>query len=91
MTKDFDDFDKDTHGNIILHNVVSSDSFLAYGMNCGLRFLTCRDAAHHKEVLTGAAAPESVQLILTPDQAELIAKDLLESSAQCRLVQTEPN
>lgn len=71
-------------GNITLRPVVGWTPAVGFGMACLLRLETVRSDEHLMAVSKNQETPDAVQIVLTPEQADLLAQDLLRLSAAAR-------
>ncbi|WP_028958739.1 hypothetical protein [Sulfitobacter sp. 20_GPM-1509m] len=71
------DFEKSTDGNIVMCPVIGWTPFVAFGMACGLRIEFVQNEEHLQAALKNERKPDAAQIVLTPQQAELLAQDLL--------------
>lgn len=71
------DFEKSPDGNIVVRPVIGWTPFVAYGMACGLRIEFVQTEEHLQATLKNERKPDALQIVLTPQQAELLAKDLM--------------
>lgn len=71
------DFEKSPDGNIVLRPVIGWTPFVPFGMACGLRIEFVQSEEHLQAALKNERKPDAVQIVLTPEQAELLAQDLM--------------
>ena len=71
------DFEKSPDGNIVVHPVIGWTPFVAFGMACGLRLEFVESEEHLQAALKNERKPDAVQIVLTPQQAEILAQDLM--------------
>lgn len=73
----FEDWDKNPDGSISVYPVLGWDSFVPFGMACGIRV---HYAPSPSELAPGSQ--KHLPLILTPAQARELAEALLKSAAK---------
>lgn len=76
-------FEKSADGNIVVNPVIGWQSFIGFGMSCGLRIETCHSDAHMQAVFEKREQPDAVQIVLSPKQARELAELLLRQAEQC--------
>ena len=76
--------EKDHSGNIRLNPVVGWTPFVGYHMACCLRIEYATSPEHLRQIFETDQAPDGVQIVLTAEQAEALARDLSEIAKLAR-------
>lgn len=69
-----DDWRKDKRGQVILNSLLEYETTIGNGSFVCLRVRCAHDGAAHQE-------PDCLQLVLTPHQTALLARDLMNAAA----------
>ncbi|MFC4216468.1 hypothetical protein ACFP4H_19950 [Pseudophaeobacter arcticus] len=83
-------WDTDKSGNITLCPVVGWTPAVGFGMSCLLRLETVQSVEHLVAVANTQAKLDALQIVLTPEQADQLAQDLLRLSAAARQIPEDP-